>query len=57
MKTVKVLANVLFLLAVYIFPSFAQTKLVPKKISLKDGREFNLNLPANFEIIPAAEGL
>ncbi len=36
---------------------FAQTALVPQKVSLRDGREFNLNLPANYEIIPAAEGL
>ena len=35
----------------------AQTRLVPHKISLKDGRNFSLNLPAEFEIIPAAEGL
>ncbi|HUR98208.1 MAG TPA: hypothetical protein VMZ26_09115 [Pyrinomonadaceae bacterium] len=35
----------------------AQPKLVPQKITLKDGRKFSLNLPADFEIIPAAEGL
>lgn len=35
----------------------AQPKLVPNKISLKDGRTFNLNLPEGYEIIPAAEGL
>jgi hypothetical protein len=35
---------------------FAQ-KLIPHKISLKNGRTFNLNLPADYEIIPAAEGL
>jgi glucose/arabinose dehydrogenase len=35
---------------------FAQ-KLVPNKISLKNGRTFDLNLPAGYEIIPAAEGL
>jgi glucose/arabinose dehydrogenase len=35
---------------------FAQ-KLVPNKISLKNGKTFNLNLPAGYEIIPAAEGL
>jgi glucose/arabinose dehydrogenase len=35
----------------------AQPKLVPQKITLKDGRRFNLNLPADFEIVPAAEGL
>lgn len=35
----------------------AQPKLVPHKISLKNGKTFNLNLPADYEIIPAAEGL
>ena len=35
----------------------AQSRLVPQNISLKDGRTFSLNLPADFEIIPAAEGL
>ncbi|MGH9819142.1 MAG: PQQ-dependent sugar dehydrogenase [Pyrinomonadaceae bacterium] len=34
-----------------------QPGLVPRKVSLKNGRSFNLNLPADFEIIPAAEGL
>jgi len=47
----------LFLFTIAAFSAFAQTKLVPKKISLKDGREFNLNLPADYEIMPAAEGL
>lgn len=37
--------------------AFAQPKLVPNKITLKDGKSFNLNLPAGYEIIPAAEGL
>ncbi|MBK8465499.1 MAG: PQQ-dependent sugar dehydrogenase [Chloracidobacterium sp.] len=37
---------------------FGQPKLVPHKVTLKDGKSFNLlNLPAEFEIIPAAEGL
>ncbi len=36
---------------------FAQNALVPQKVSLRDGREFSLNLPADYEIIPAAEGL
>lgn len=36
---------------------FAQTKLTPHKVSLKNGKSFNLNLPENYEIIPAAEGL
>ena len=35
----------------------AQPKLVPHKISLKNGKTFNLKLPAGYEIIPAAEGL
>ncbi|MFN0138628.1 MAG: PQQ-dependent sugar dehydrogenase [Pyrinomonadaceae bacterium] len=35
----------------------AQAKLVPQKVTLKSGNSFNLNLPAEFEIIPAAEGL
>ena len=35
----------------------AQPKLVPQKIILKDGKTFNLNLPADYEIIPAVEGL
>ena len=35
----------------------AQPRLVPHRIALKDGRRFTLNLPADFEIIPAAEGL
>ena len=32
-------------------------RLVPHDIELKDGRKFSLNLPADFEISPAAEGL
>ncbi len=37
--------------------SFGQTELVPHSIELKSGKSFSLNLPANYEIIPAAEGL
>src|SRR5687768_15388821 len=37
--------------------AYSQTRLVSQKIALKDGRSFTLNLPADFEIIPAAEGL
>ncbi|HMS39589.1 MAG TPA: hypothetical protein PKE69_05130 [Pyrinomonadaceae bacterium] len=44
----------LFSLSVSVFP---QTKLTPHKITLKNGKTFNLNLPENYEIIPAAEGL
>lgn len=36
---------------------FAQSKLTPHKITLKTGKSFNLNLPEDYEIIPAAEGL
>lgn len=39
------------------FASLAQPKLLPQKISLKNGKSFSLKLPADFEIIPAAEGL
>ncbi len=35
----------------------AQPKLVPQKVTLKNGKTFNLSLPADFEISPAAEGL
>lgn len=34
-----------------------QPNLVPHQISLKNGKRFSLNLPANYDIIPAAEGL
>lgn len=49
----------LLILLIVILPTatIAQPRLVPQKISLKDGRTFTLNLPADFEIIPAAEGL
>lgn len=43
--------------AIFSVQIFAQTKLTPHKITLKDGKTFNLNLPADYEIIPAAEGL
>ncbi len=39
------------------FHIVAQTKLTPHKISLKNGKTVSLNLPADYEIIPAAEGL
>ena len=38
-------------------PTLAQIKLIPHKINLKNGKSFNLNLPADYEIIPAAENL
>ncbi len=49
--------RVLFLLFISVWSAAAQNALVPNKVSLKDGREFNLNLPEGYEIIPAAEGL
>ena len=49
--------GVLFSLTIFAFTVFAQNALVPQKVSLRDGREFSLNLPADYEIIPAAEGL
>lgn len=47
----------LFCLFAFSFPVFAQNKLTPHKITLKNGKSFSLNLPENYEIIPAAEGL
>ena len=48
----------IFLFFVFFVPAFAQAvKLVPQKITLKNGKTFNLNLPAEYEIVPAAEGL
>jgi len=51
--------KMLYVLLISILPLsvLAQPKLVPHKINLKSGKTFNLNLPAEFEIIPAAEGL
>ena len=52
----RLLRLVLFI-AILPFSLIAQSKLVPQEITLKDGRKFSLNAPADFEIIPAAEGL
>jgi len=48
-----------FLIALILctLPVAAQARLVPQKVILKNGKSFNLNLPADFEITPAAEGL
>ncbi len=59
-KFVMKISRIYFLLVVLFIASisaFAQIKLVPQKVSLKNGAEFNLNLPSNYEIIPAAENL
>ena len=49
----------LLIFAIMLAPAwaFAQPNLSPHKITLKSGKSFSLNLPAEFEIIPAAEGL
>ena len=49
----------LLLLAIILLPipALSQGRLVPNKITLKNGKTFSLNLPTEFEIIPAAEGL
>jgi glucose/arabinose dehydrogenase len=46
------------LFSISILSTFAQTvNLVPRKIALKDGRKFELNVPAGYLIDPVAEGL
>jgi glucose/arabinose dehydrogenase len=56
MKNLRFLCSLL--LGAFVLQSaFAQTKLTPHRITLKDGRSFSLNLPADYEIVPAAEGL
>lgn len=49
--------SLLLLFGVLSVTAIAQPKLVPQKVTLKSGKAFSLNLPADFEIIPAAEGL
>lgn len=56
-QILKVSLIVLFLLLTMVSSVTTQNKLVPHKIFLKNRSQFNLNLPANYEIIPAAEGL
>ncbi|WP_171522289.1 PQQ-dependent sugar dehydrogenase [Acinetobacter shaoyimingii] len=49
---------ILFLNCMFSFAVMAeQPKLVPHPIVLKNGKKFTLNLPENYDIIPAAEGL
>ncbi|MGI8638375.1 MAG: PQQ-dependent sugar dehydrogenase [Pyrinomonadaceae bacterium] len=47
----------ILLFLILFIPVFGQVKLVPHQINLKNGKTFNLNLPADYEITPAAEGL
>ncbi len=51
----KFLLSITFLLSFLLSSTSAQIKLVPHKIRLKNGKTFNLNLPADYDIIPAAE--
>ncbi len=44
------------IICLLLFQSFS-AQLTPHKITLKNGKHFNLNLPADYEIIPAVEGL
>ncbi len=49
---------VVFVIMSAVLASQAQTlKLVPRRISLKNGKAFSLNLPSGFDIAVAAEGL
>lgn len=45
------------LMVFIVVTALAQPRLIPQKVTTKAGRSFTLNLPAEFEIIPAAEGL
>jgi len=56
MGTLRILFTFLFCILL-IQSSSAQTRLVPHKVALKNGKTFSLNLPADYEIIPAVEGL
>ncbi len=51
------MCKLLLFLSFFFIPVSAQINLVPHKISLKNGKNFSLNLPADYEITPAAEGL
>jgi glucose/arabinose dehydrogenase len=54
----KNICQLIFLAAVFVVHANAQNaRLVPHKIVLKTGKSFSLNLPADYEITPAAEGL
>jgi len=56
-KMIKIF-SILFLCLIGSMTSLAgQPNLVPHQINLKNGKRFSLNFPANYEIIPAAEGL
>lgn len=56
---VAVLRGIFVFFALLVVPlvANAQLKLTPHKIKLESGKSFNLNLPANYEISPAVQGL
>ena len=56
-KMIKILSILFFNLLCSMVVLAEQPKLIPHSISLKNGKQFSLNLPSNYEIIPAAEGL
>ena len=47
----------LIIFVIFAIPTLAQIKLAPHEINLKNGKSFSLNLPSDYEIIPAVEGL
>lgn len=53
----KTFCQSVLLVVVLSFLTNAQIQLTPHKVTLKNGASFSLNLPANYEIVPAAEGL
>lgn len=55
-KSISFIVLLIFILIVTVMV-LAEPRLVPHMVTLKSGKRFNLDLPANFEIVPAAEGL
>ncbi|MCW8040297.1 MULTISPECIES: PQQ-dependent sugar dehydrogenase [Acinetobacter] len=54
---IKILSALFLSLACSMAGLAGQPKLVPHPIHLKNGKQFSFNLPSNYDIIPAAEGL
>ena len=57
LQKIQFILSLLFFCLASFSVSAQQPKLVPHKITLKSGKSFSLNLPSNYEIIPAVEGL
>ena len=55
-RQLRILAAIAFL-QIFAAAVSGQPRLIPNKITLKGGKSLTLNLPADYEIIPAAEGL